>query len=311
MRKRKRRRKSESIAWQNKDIISKDLAERFRGESFKVYGVDLPPIEDVLPTNLPVIEAKELRMDNLFLLEDGSYALIDYESSYSEENKLKYLGYVAQVEKKLYNELKRFGELKLIILYTADVEPGKTTPVLDMGDMSISLREAFLFNLDSELIYRETEKKIKSEGMLTGADMMRIIVYPLTFKGDDAKGEAISRILNLIDKLQDDQQKRFLAKYLLIFTDKVIKQKDADRIRRMLMLTKVEQIIAKEMEEAVDKAVRKARREDRKNEKNKLKKIVENLLKRGDSMEEVSECTCLPLKEVEKIAGEIGVLQEA
>ena len=86
-----RRKKGEGISWQNKDVVAKSLAERFRGKTFSVYGIDVPEIVDVLPTNLPEVEANELRLDNLFLLKDGSYAIVDYESVYSEENKIKYL----------------------------------------------------------------------------------------------------------------------------------------------------------------------------------------------------------------------------
>ena len=74
------------IAYQNKDITSKVMAEEFEGESFAVYGVDLPKIVRVEPTNLPAIEANELRMDNLFYLEDDSYLIVDYESEYDYSN---------------------------------------------------------------------------------------------------------------------------------------------------------------------------------------------------------------------------------
>ncbi|HBA48772.1 MAG TPA: hypothetical protein DCZ91_13430, partial [Lachnospiraceae bacterium] len=52
------------IAYQNKDITSKVLAESFKGKSFRVYGLDLPEIRAVLPTNIPTVRVKELRLDN-------------------------------------------------------------------------------------------------------------------------------------------------------------------------------------------------------------------------------------------------------
>lgn len=70
------------VAYQNKDIAAKYLEEHLANKTFAVYGVGVPKIVKVLPTNLPMIEANELRMDNLFLLEDGSVALVDYESTY-------------------------------------------------------------------------------------------------------------------------------------------------------------------------------------------------------------------------------------
>ena len=50
----------------------------------------------------------------------------------------------------------------------------------------------------------------------------------------------------MFDKIEDDDTRQFVAKYLLTFTDKVINQENADKLRRILMLTKVEQIIENE-----------------------------------------------------------------
>lgn len=85
------------IAYQNKDVLSKILAENFKEKSLKVYGVKVPRIKEVLPTNLPAIQVNEMRLDNLFLLEDGSLAVIDYESEVKRSNQLKYVNYIIRV----------------------------------------------------------------------------------------------------------------------------------------------------------------------------------------------------------------------
>ena len=86
-----------SVAYQNKDIVSKVFADNFKEKSLQVYGLDIPKVVQVLPTNLPEVSANELRIDHLFLLEDGTVAIIDYESAYKEENKIKYLNYITRV----------------------------------------------------------------------------------------------------------------------------------------------------------------------------------------------------------------------
>ena len=77
------------ITYHNKDVLSKILAENFKEKSLKVYGIDVPKIKQILPTNLPQIQVNEMRIDNLFLLEDGSIAIIDYESDVKWEDHLK------------------------------------------------------------------------------------------------------------------------------------------------------------------------------------------------------------------------------
>lgn len=44
-----------NITYHNKDVLSKVMAENFKDKSLKVYGIDVPKIKQVLPTNLPEI----------------------------------------------------------------------------------------------------------------------------------------------------------------------------------------------------------------------------------------------------------------
>ncbi len=105
----------EAVAYQNKDITSKILAEKFTGKSLNVYGFNLPKVKEVLPTNLPAIQADELRLDNLFLLKDDSLAIIDYESVYKEENKIKYLEYVTRIEFEFNKYMKTYRNILIFI----------------------------------------------------------------------------------------------------------------------------------------------------------------------------------------------------
>lgn len=56
------------IAYQNKDITLKYFADTLIDKSLAVYGLPHIRIKDCRPTNLPAIEANELRLDNLFSL---------------------------------------------------------------------------------------------------------------------------------------------------------------------------------------------------------------------------------------------------
>ena len=52
---------SEGIVYQNKDILFKILGQTYKEKSFAAYGIDLPPIRALLPTDLPKIAANEKR----------------------------------------------------------------------------------------------------------------------------------------------------------------------------------------------------------------------------------------------------------
>ena len=276
------------IAYQNKDITSKILAEEFKGKSFAVYGVDIPKIVSVEPTNLPAIEANELRMDNLFLLEDGSYLLVDYESVYDEANKVKYLGYVVRVSQRLYNKFKSYPKIRMLVIYTADVKRGSTNPMLDVGCNKFEITEAFLSEISSSEVWNTISRHMASGAGIDSKEAMELIIYPLTFSAMEDKQRVVGDVISLIDKLQNEELKRFVLKYLLVFTDKIIKDEDANRIKEELMLTKVEKLIYQEERE----------------------RIAKNLLKDGYDLEMVIKNTGLSADAVSKLAEAIDKGQE-
>jgi len=115
-----------AIAYQNKDIVSKLFGNQMKGKPLSLFGLksDLKVV-DVKPTNIPIVQARELRMDNLFELEDGSIAILDYESEYKKENFAKYGRYTMYVFERYLREGKE-PDIHMMVLYTADIEKLET-----------------------------------------------------------------------------------------------------------------------------------------------------------------------------------------
>lgn len=273
------------IAYQNKDITSKIMGENLKDKSFAVYGIDVPKVRQVLPTNLPAIEANELRLDNLFLLEDGSLALVDYESDYDSGDKVKYLDYISRTVKRYMKKWKIKNEsvlkIRMIVIYTADIEPRQTQPVLDVGCLRLQVEEAFLCEMDWEETERELAKKIKEHEPLTAEDQMRFIVLPLTHKGKQEKQECIRRCFNLARKVADVKVQTFILSGMLVFSDKVITKEDSKQIKEWIMLTKVGQLFEEEKLEAVKEVTKEAEKQ--------RENTARKLLGRGFSQEEILE----------------------
>ena len=280
------------VAYQNKDIVSKVMAEEFEGKSFAVYGIDIPKIVKVEPTNLPAIEANELRMDNLFLLEDESYALVDYESDYSRDNMHKYLNYVVRASKRLYNDRKIFPKIRMIVIYTADVERGTTNPELDMGSLKFKVTEAFLSEFNHEKVWRNISNKIVTGEDIDSEEIMGLIIYPLAFKEREEKQVAIRQVIELAKGLKDDKIKIFILKCLMVFSDKVIREEDARHIKEVIMMTKVERLIYEDAENDV------------------ATRIAKNLLKTGSEVDYVSENTGLSKDIVIQLVADIAKEKE-
>ena len=271
-------------------------------------------------------------MDNLFLLEDGSYLLVDYESKYSEANKYKYLNYLARLAKKLYNLNGTYAPIRILIIYTADVSRGSTRHELDLTGFQMHITEAFLTELDGEQILTEIETKLNNKETLTNREQILLGICPLTYKGKPAKIQATHRAIIAADLLDDIETECFVMALIKTVTNKFISKEDADLIKEAIEMTKVDRLFEQEKREAVKKAVNEAeaRAEQKKidavneavarieqekadavNEvtaKAELEKAVtaQNFLKKGVSVEYVAECTGLSIEKVQELAAAIA-----
>ncbi|GAA0806106.1 hypothetical protein GCM10008910_43860 [Faecalicatena orotica] len=302
------------VAYQNKDIVAKYLAEHFSDKSFAAYGVKVPRIVEVLPTNLPVIEANELRLDNLFLLEDGSLALVDYESSYADADKIKYLNYIIRTLKRSMTEDNIMRKIRMIVIYTADIAPGQTRSNLDIGCLQFQLEEAFLTELDSVKIEDGIREKLNRGESLTAEEQMQFIILPLTYRGREKKEACIRRCFDMAKQVEDAQEQVFILSGILVFADKVIDNEDSKEMREWIMMTKVSKLfeeekieygrkVAAEVSEKAAKATKEAvEKATRENEIG----IVKRMLSNGIPLEHVKAVvTILTEEEVKDLQKEV------
>ena len=183
----------EEIAYQNKDITSKVLAEYFRGKTFRVYGLDIPKIRAVLPTNIPAVKANELRLDNLFELVDGTVALVDYESEYRKEDKIKYLNYLTGIANRYRKEKKDCPTLRMIVIYTGDIRRRQVSEEYDIGAVKGMLETAFLSELDSAEAFQHLKEKVDKKEPLDDEELMKFIILPLSYRKKEEKEEKYVR----------------------------------------------------------------------------------------------------------------------
>lgn len=232
---------TEGIAYQNKDIEFKILSESYRERSFEAYGLKLPRIKEVLPTNLPAVSANERRMDNLFLLEDETYALVDYESADAVKDRIKYMDYISRVTRRLYEESGKIPVIKMIVIYTGDVE--EAADQFQVGCMTLQMEQVFVSHLPAEEIYQRVSHKLGCGERLTEQELMQLIILPLAERGLEKKQKRIEQVIGLVKQIGDEQEQRLVFSGLLVITDKFISRADAEEIRREITMTKVGRLI--------------------------------------------------------------------
>ena len=234
---------SEGIAYQNKDILFKILSQTYREKSFAAYGINLPPIRELLPTGLPKISANEKDIDNLFLLEDGTYAIVDYESAFKKLNKIKYLNYIARVMEKYYQEDENFN-LRLIIIYTGDVQNAE--PVYETNCFTLRMEQAFLSHINGETAFDTISQKLHSGIPLEDDDLMKLVILPLTMPGVEGKQKMLEKVVDLAEQVTDGKQQIFILSGVIVASDKFINRKYLEQIRRRINMTQLGQMYEKE-----------------------------------------------------------------
>lgn len=304
----------QDIAYQNKDITSKMFAEQLKGKSLQVYGVDTGRIRAVLPTNIPAVKANELRLDNLLELEDGTVALVDYESEYKRESKGKYLNYLSGIVNRYEKEGRICPNLRMIVVYTGDIRREAVSESYDVGAVKLTVEPAFLSEIDGENILSRLREKVGNGEKLDDREQMEFIILPLSYRTRREKERKIQETVELAVKIRDREQQLFVLAGILTFTDKIIDEESAKAIRRVIQMTKVAMIFEREKEEAVRQAVQeeqKRRRQAVQEEKKRGKQAIQEekhkyalrMIADGDlPLEKIAEYLGLDIKVVAKLA---------
>lgn len=237
------------IVYQNKDVASKVVGEALLGRTLKVFGFPHLKVVSLLPTNLPVIESNELRLDNLFLLNDGSVAIIDYESDFSKENFIKYLNYIARVIKRYAKQktLDTLSQIRVIVIYTADVSHADS--VYNLGSLILITEPVYLIQMDAKRIFGQLAKKIHEGQPLSEDEALQMMFLPLTVKGKREKQVLTIQTVQLAKKIADRGESIRILAGILTFTDKVIDEAYRRRIKEDMKMTQIERMIRDEARE--------------------------------------------------------------
>ncbi|AWI04890.1 hypothetical protein [Clostridium drakei] len=289
---------AKGITYQAKDVLFKTLSEMFKDKALIMYGLDYPKIVEMLPNEFPEVKADERRADSVFLLEDGSILLLEYESNNRiTENMYKYIDYVLRISRKYYEEDKSTKKVNVAVIYASNIE--KAEDIFNIGSVGINVKSVFMKNYDGDIIYKDVEGKIKEGKILEDIDLMNLILLPLMRSKKD-KHEIIKDTIELAKEVNDEKNQYFIIAGVLTSTDKFIDEEYANVVRSWLKMTKVEKIFEKEKEEAIKETRDQA-------EKGKAIEIAKNMLLDNEKIEKIVRYTKLSIEEINKLKEVIGL----
>ena len=180
--------------------------------------MDIPEIVEILPTNLPAVEANEMRLDNLFRLKDGTIVIVDYESTYSYADKIKYLNYVARTTKRYGLSEKQNQPVRIIDhLYWKHPKGNHQGRCWQWECLQFTVEEVFLSDLDAQEIETRFQRKIHSGEILSDEEQMQFIILPLVHKTKEKMQDCIVRCFEMVKKIDSPE----IQMIFIIRTDRV------------------------------------------------------------------------------------------
>ena len=292
----------DGISKQGKDIMYKILTHEFKDKSFSAIGLDVPKIREFLIADFPYIIASEIRADNIFLLEDGSILIVDFESDIKKGDYIKYFGYVYAVLNHYFKSENIVYNIIMAVIYTGDGKTSdkRTDNNFDFGNINIQLSHVPLSQFDTDELYNSLKQKLEAGEELSDEDIMRFIILPITESRKPEKQNIIEKAIDLAKKIPDEQQQMFVISGILVSTNNFIDKEYSNKIKEWLSMTRIGKLYEEEKIEAVNKAINKTRLEEK-------KAMAKKMLAKGKDMVEIMEFTELTKDDILKIQADMNL----
>ena len=248
------------ISHHAKDILFKSLSALYQNQALDVYGLHgLPRIKAVLPTEFPSVRADERRADTVFLLEDDSILLLEYESNERFlDNHLKYLDYACRILHTYYQQEKRIRPIRIVVIYTSDVTSAREQ--LDAGDVLLSSKAVLLGEFNGDAIFHAIEEKVHNGEPLTPEETMKLILVPLMHTRFDRQ-TMIEKTIELAKTIDDEPKQLHIIAGVLTATDKFIDRSYAEKVKEWIKMNKVFRLLVEELEQEREEMLKKVMQE--------------------------------------------------
>ena len=286
----------DGITRSNKDVLFKVLSQSYENKSLAVYGLDLPRIKRLLPGSYPAVIAKETHADNPFLLEDDTLLILEYESTATADDFLKYAGYVTNALKQLRKEGVGATRVVIAVIYTGDIE--RAPSELDLGALRVRVEQVFLSGFDTDGMLAGLKAKIEAGVPLGDDDVMRLIILPLTQPDKGRKQGLIEEAVNLAKGVRDERQQMFALAGIATATVKFMDAEYLKKLKGWIKMNALARLFEEEKIEAVNQAVSQAVSQ---NDRNVRMEIARNLLTNGHDIDQVMQATRLTRAEMDEI----------
>ncbi|MCY6354987.1 DUF4351 domain-containing protein [Clostridium sp. ZS2-4] len=270
------------------DLIMKRAMDLFAEEGLKFFGIN-KKVKELGPTELVVLETKNMFMDYTFLMEDDTFIHFEFQTTNKGKVDLRrFRAYEALLSHQTGKDVLTY------VVYSGNIKnPGN---ILTTGINEYKVKSISMADKDGDKIYNDIVEKIKSGIEITKQDIISLTFTPIM----GGKISTVDKILNAIHIVKDihNDYRNDVESILYAFSNKFLSGKDLEKVKEELRMTELGKSLIQE-------GIEKGREEGR--EEGKVELLIKMLTKKFKKVpnEYKVKIKTLPEETLEIIAIEI------
>ena len=266
------------------DLIMKRAMDVFAEDGLKFFGID-KKVKELGPTELVVLESKNLHMDYTFLMEDDTYIHFEFQTTNKNVSDLRrFRAYEALLSHQTGKDVVTY------VIYSSNIINVNDT--LETGINKFKVNTISMASKNGDDVFKNVSDKISKGISLSKDDIISLSFSPI-MGGQVSK---LERILNTIKLLKDIDitYRHDVESIIYAFANKFLSGKDLERVKEELRVTEIGKSLIEEGKEEGIKA----------GEKKKAIEIAKGLLDIL-SIEIIAQKTGLTVDEVKSLKDEV------
>ena len=232
----------------HEDLIMKKAMDVFAEEGLRFFGID-GKVKDSSSTEIVVLEAKNLHMDYTFLMEDDTYIHIEFQTTNKGKSDLRRF--------RAYESLLSFQTDKDVVTYVIySNEIKNTMDMIKTGINEYNVKSIYMYDKNGDIIFDKIEEKLKENEEITKQDLVALTFTPI-MNGKLTKFDRIIKSIRLVKKI-NNEYRYDIESMLYAFADKFLEDKDLEKVKEEISMTKLGQMLIEEgiEKQATDTAIK-------------------------------------------------------
>ncbi|BDR76143.1 DUF4351 domain-containing protein [Clostridium tetani] len=266
------------------DLIMKRAMDLFAEEGLKFFGIN-KKVKELGPTELVVLETKNMFMDYTFLMEDDTFIHFEFQTTNKGKIDLRrFRAYEALLSHQTGKDAVTY------VVYSGNIKnPGNT---LQTGISEFKVNTISMASKDGDKIYNDIVEKIKSGIEITKQDIISLTFTPI-MSGKMGIADKIINAIHIVKDINDDY-KYDVESILYAFANKFLSGKDLEKVKEELKMTELGKSL---IQEGIEKG----------KEEGKAELLIKQLMKKFKKLPNgyKEKIKALPKETIELIATDI------